>query len=138
MKGDLAGGKLPSGDFGENAAWWMFMILAYNLNAAMKGHPSFPLPLSARLNILELADPSQLDNPFSARLNRQPLACLRRRPRPSSPIRTFSAPIPIFTRRRQLKFVSFEKFAPSWPQLTPPKGGEGIRRWIMVYDSVFQ
>ncbi len=98
MKGDLAGGKLPSGDFGENAAWWMFMILAYNLNAAMKGlalgqgfrrrrmkavrfhlinlpgrvasgsrrlkarlaegHPSFPLPLSARLNILELAAPS--------------------------------------------------------------------------------
>jgi len=37
MKSDLAGGKLPSGDFGENAAWWMFMILALNLNAAMKG-----------------------------------------------------------------------------------------------------
>lgn len=37
MKGDLAGGKLPSGDFGENAAWWAFMILALNLNAAMKG-----------------------------------------------------------------------------------------------------
>jgi len=98
MKGDLAGGKLPSGDFGENAAWWMFMILAYNLNAAMKslalgqgwtrrrmkalrfhliklpgrvvsgarrlkvrlaeGHPSFPLLLSARHNILQLAAPS--------------------------------------------------------------------------------
>jgi hypothetical protein len=37
MKSDLAGGKLPSGDFGENAAWWMFMILTFNLNAAMKG-----------------------------------------------------------------------------------------------------
>lgn len=36
MKSDLAGGRLPSGDFGENAAWWMFMILAFNLNAAMK------------------------------------------------------------------------------------------------------
>ena len=36
MKSDLAGGKLPSGDFGENAAWWMFMILAFNLNTAMK------------------------------------------------------------------------------------------------------
>jgi hypothetical protein len=36
MKGDLAGGKLPSGDFGENAAWWGIMILALNLNAAMK------------------------------------------------------------------------------------------------------
>lgn len=35
-KEDLAGGKLPSGDFGENAAWWWIMILALNLNAAMK------------------------------------------------------------------------------------------------------
>jgi hypothetical protein len=36
MKEDLAGGKLPSSDFGENAAWWWIMILAFNLNAAMK------------------------------------------------------------------------------------------------------
>jgi len=36
MKGDLAGGRFPSGDFGENAAWWAIMILAFNLNAAMK------------------------------------------------------------------------------------------------------
>jgi hypothetical protein len=36
MKADLAGGKLPSGDFGVNAAWWWIMILALNLNAAMK------------------------------------------------------------------------------------------------------
>jgi hypothetical protein len=36
MKEDLAGGKLPSGDFGENAAWWGIMLLALNLNAAMK------------------------------------------------------------------------------------------------------
>lgn len=36
MKEDLAGGKLPSGDFGENAAWWWIMILALNLNVAMK------------------------------------------------------------------------------------------------------
>lgn len=36
MKDDLAGGKLPAGDFGENAAWWGIMILALNLNAAMK------------------------------------------------------------------------------------------------------
>ena len=33
---DLAGGKLPSSDFGENAAWWGIMILAFNLNSAMK------------------------------------------------------------------------------------------------------
>lgn len=36
MKDDLAGGKLPSGDFGENAAWWWIMMLAFNLHAVMK------------------------------------------------------------------------------------------------------
>ena len=36
MKEDLAGGKLPSSHFGENAAWWWIMVLAFNLNAAMK------------------------------------------------------------------------------------------------------
>ena len=36
MKEDLAGGKLPSGDFSENAAWWLIMVLAHNLNTAMK------------------------------------------------------------------------------------------------------
>jgi len=36
MKEDLAGGTLPSGDFGENGAWWWMMILGFNLNAALK------------------------------------------------------------------------------------------------------
>ena len=36
MKEDIAGGKLPSGKFGENAAWWSIMVLAHNLNTAMK------------------------------------------------------------------------------------------------------
>ena len=36
MKEDLAGGKLPSDDFGENAAWWWIMVLAMNLNSSMK------------------------------------------------------------------------------------------------------
>ncbi len=36
MKEDLAGGTLPSGDFGENAAWWWIMVVAFNLNAALK------------------------------------------------------------------------------------------------------
>ena len=36
MKSDLAGGRLPSADFGENAAWWGIMILAFNLASAMK------------------------------------------------------------------------------------------------------
>jgi len=36
MKEDLAGGRLPSGYFGANAAWWHIMILSLNLNSAMK------------------------------------------------------------------------------------------------------
>lgn len=36
MKNDFAGGRFPSGDFGENAAWWWITVLAYNLNALMK------------------------------------------------------------------------------------------------------
>ena len=36
MKEDLAGGRMPSGKFGANAAWWAIMILAHNLNALMK------------------------------------------------------------------------------------------------------
>lgn len=36
MKEDLAAGKLPSGYFGVNAAWWAIAVLAFNLNSAMK------------------------------------------------------------------------------------------------------
>jgi len=36
MKEDLAGGKFPSSLFGANAAWWQIMILAFNINEAMK------------------------------------------------------------------------------------------------------
>lgn len=36
MKNDFAGGRFPSGDFGENAAWWWIMVMSYNLNALMK------------------------------------------------------------------------------------------------------
>ena len=36
MKSDFAGGRFPSGDFGENAAWWGIMVLAYNLNVLLK------------------------------------------------------------------------------------------------------
>lgn len=36
MKEDLAGGRLPSGYFGVNAAWWHIMILSLNLSSAMK------------------------------------------------------------------------------------------------------
>jgi hypothetical protein len=36
MQTGLAGGQLPSASFGANAAWWALMILAHNLNTAMK------------------------------------------------------------------------------------------------------
>ncbi|MCH9045239.1 MAG: IS1380 family transposase [SAR324 cluster bacterium] len=36
MKEDLAGGQLPSWNFGANAAWWAIMILSFNLHSAMK------------------------------------------------------------------------------------------------------
>lgn len=36
MKDDFAGGKLPTGEFYSNAAWWWIMVLAINLNAIMK------------------------------------------------------------------------------------------------------
>ena len=36
MKDDLAGGKMPSSDFGVNAAWWWIMMIALNLNVMMK------------------------------------------------------------------------------------------------------
>ena len=36
LKDDLAGGRLPSGRFGANAAWWAIVVLAFNLNSAMK------------------------------------------------------------------------------------------------------
>ena len=36
LKEDLAGGRLPSGLFGANAAWWAITALALNLNSAMK------------------------------------------------------------------------------------------------------
>ena len=36
LKEDLAGGRLPSGLFGANAAWWAISVLAFNLNSAVK------------------------------------------------------------------------------------------------------
>ena len=36
LKEDFAGGRLPSGLFGANAAWWAITVLAFNLNSAVK------------------------------------------------------------------------------------------------------
>jgi len=35
-KNDLAGGTLPSGLFGANAAWWTIAVISYNFNTMMK------------------------------------------------------------------------------------------------------
>ncbi len=36
MKEDLAGGRMPSGAFGSNAAWWAIMMLAFNVQRIMQ------------------------------------------------------------------------------------------------------
>ena len=36
LKEDLAGGRLPSGQFGANATWWSMTVLAFNLNSAVE------------------------------------------------------------------------------------------------------
>ena len=33
---DFAGGKMPSNEFGANAAWWQIAVLAMNIASAMK------------------------------------------------------------------------------------------------------
>lgn len=35
LKEDFAGGKMPSGEFGVNAAWWQIAVLSANLSAVM-------------------------------------------------------------------------------------------------------
>jgi len=36
VKEDFAGGKMPSNEFGANAAWWQIAVLAMNIASAMK------------------------------------------------------------------------------------------------------
>jgi hypothetical protein len=55
MKSDLAGGQMPSGLFGANAAWWTIMILAHNLNAAMKRLVLGPAWVAKRMKALRFA-----------------------------------------------------------------------------------
>ena len=40
LKQDLAGGMLPSGKFGANAAWWQLAVLSANVNALLR-HGAF-------------------------------------------------------------------------------------------------
>ena len=55
MKRDLAGGTLPSGDFGENAAWWGIMIIALNLNQMMKKLALEPKMANKRMKAIRFA-----------------------------------------------------------------------------------
>lgn len=55
MKTDFAGGQLPSGFFGANAAWWWMMILALNLTQAMKQLALGPSGSSKRMKALRFS-----------------------------------------------------------------------------------
>jgi Transposase DDE domain group 1 len=55
MKTDLAGGRMPMGRFGANAAWWTIMILAHNLNAVMKRLVLGPSWVARRMKALRFA-----------------------------------------------------------------------------------
>jgi hypothetical protein len=46
IKNDLAGGKLPSGDFGANAAWWRLNCLAWNIVRAIQLYAELPEDLA--------------------------------------------------------------------------------------------
>ncbi len=65
MKHDLAGGTLPSGLFGANAAWWAIMVLAHNLNAVI-ALPGRVIRHARRL-IIRLGSEAGLDLVPSAR-----------------------------------------------------------------------
>jgi len=55
LKDDLAGGQMPSGLFGANAAWWAIAILAHNLNATMKRLVLGPAWVTKRMKALRFA-----------------------------------------------------------------------------------
>jgi len=52
MKEDLAGGKLPSANFGVNAAWWWIMIISLNLNTIMKNLALEPCMKNKRMKAI--------------------------------------------------------------------------------------
>ena len=59
LKRDLAGGTLPSGRFGANAAWWAVVVLAANLRAALGRLVLGPGWANKRLKALRLGVLSQ-------------------------------------------------------------------------------
>ncbi len=55
LKSDLAGGVLPSGRFGANAAWWAITLLAHNLHVALQRLALGPSWLGKRLKAMRFA-----------------------------------------------------------------------------------
>ena len=60
VKNDLAGGTMPSGKFGANAAWWWVSVLACNLNSVMThvvmgGEWTMKKMKAIRFNIINVA-----------------------------------------------------------------------------------
>jgi len=55
FKQDLAGGVLPSGLFGANAAWWAITMLAHNLHVAMQRVVLGPTWVGKRLKAMRFA-----------------------------------------------------------------------------------
>jgi len=55
MKEDLAGGVLPSGLFGTNAAWWAITVLAHNFQVLLQRVALGPGWLGKRLKALRFA-----------------------------------------------------------------------------------
>lgn len=52
VKDDLAGGTMPSHDFGENAAWWWMAVIAHNLTAVLKRHIMGPSWAAKRMKAI--------------------------------------------------------------------------------------
>jgi len=55
LKEDLAGGVLPSGRFGANAAWWAITVLAANLHVALQRVVLGPTWVGKRLKAMRFA-----------------------------------------------------------------------------------
>ena len=90
LKSDLAGGRLPSGLFGANAAWWAISVLAFNLNSAMKRLVLGGKRLKA-VRFALIALPGRVVRPLIIRLARGHPSyelLLRARPLAAEPYRT--------------------------------------------------
>lgn len=56
LKSDLAGGRLPAGALGANAAWWWIAIVAHNLDAALRTLVLGPQWLGRRMKTMRFRE----------------------------------------------------------------------------------